>query len=59
MLCKTLSIPFLDDLAALNSNGTADMLYFKGDLIHPNAKGHQIIGTTLADFIANSFNVIK
>ncbi len=52
-ICNRLSIPFLDVLPALNSAGTAQMLYFKGDFIHPNAKGHRIIGKVLADFISN------
>ncbi len=55
-ICNGLSIPFLDVLPALKSEGSAKMLYFKGDFIHPNVKGHQIIGKALTDFISGQFN---
>jgi lysophospholipase L1-like esterase len=50
-ICSALSIPFLDVLPALESGGSAETLYFRGDLIHPSAKGHRIIGKAVADFI--------
>jgi len=50
-ICGALSIPFLDVLPALESGGNVKTLYFRGDLIHPNAKGHRIIGKAVADFI--------
>jgi len=54
-ICSRFSIPFLDVLPDLELKGSSEALYFRGDLLHPNAKGHQIIGKAVAEFILSQY----
>lgn len=53
--CEGLSIPFLDMLPILASEGNIKTFYFPGDPIHLNAKGHRSVGKAVADFISSRF----
>jgi lysophospholipase L1-like esterase len=43
----------------MEKNGRAEDLYFRGDLIHPNVKGHRAIGRAVAEFLSTQLKTIS
>ncbi len=50
-LCKRRQIPFIDLLPAIEAVGPADTMYYSGDLVHPNARGHAAAADAIVSFL--------
>jgi hypothetical protein len=48
--CKAHQIPYIDLTAALNLAATVELVYFPDDG-HWNAKGHEVVASTISDFL--------
>lgn len=58
-LCEKYHIPYIDLLPLFEKNGPASNLYYSGDSIHPNPKGHALIADAILSFLKNNPQLLR
>jgi lysophospholipase L1-like esterase len=58
-ICTTLSIPCIDFLEPIKKAGDVKDIYYGGDLIHPNARGHTAAAAALVSFLEKNPHFLR
>ncbi|MBI5749816.1 MAG: SGNH/GDSL hydrolase family protein [Nitrospinae bacterium] len=58
-LCEKYNVPYVDVLPALEKAGSAEDIYYRGDLVHPNARGHKATADAIFSLIKENTALLK